>query len=304
MNIIEKNLKERISQFKINWEMDPFPHAIIDNFLPPEIFTKIINGLSHVDSFQDVKKKFQSHVEFNKNVYGDSDLNELAKLPIDILGGSNVKEIFRKFLNGQKLISLCDWPDYGGYYPFHSMITGGVLGAHVDHSHSRDGDLHVANSIFYVSPKWKESWGGETILFNHIGTKAMKKVVPAPNRLILFIHSSSSFHGVNTIFSPAGVQRSTYYMDYYIHEKELSHVYKALKNKGCKNLVYSFHGTSFVPFFPLGVKSFKIKFIFMKSTYPYLGAFLKYMIVRFLLNNRLGRSLRKIKYMFKKKTAN
>ena len=51
-----------------------------------------------------------------------------------------------------------------------------------------------------------------------------------------------------------------------------------------------------MPFFPLGVKSFKIKFIFMKSTYPYLGVFLKYMIVRFLLNNRFGRSLRKIKY--------
>ena len=95
MNIIEKNLKERINQFKINWEMYPFPHAIIDNFLPNEIFSKIISGLGHVDNFQDIKKKFKSHVEFNKNVYGDSDLNELAKLPIDILGGSNVKEIFR-----------------------------------------------------------------------------------------------------------------------------------------------------------------------------------------------------------------
>ncbi len=294
MNNAENTIIDRIKRTKIIWETHPFPHAIIDNFLPEEIFAKITEGLNDVDSFQNIKKKFISHVELNKNVYGDKDLSGALKLPINILGGSFVKEIFENYLNVQKIISLCDWPDYAGYYPFHSMAAGGILGSHVDHSHSKNGDLHVANSIFYVSPEWKPSWGGETLLFSNSGLKIIKKISPIPNRLILFIHSSSSFHGVDTISSPPGVYRNTYYMDYYVHDKELPHIHKTLKIKGSKNLVYSFHATSFVPLFPLGIKSFKIKSIFMKSTYPYLKIFFRYLIARFLLGYRLARKLKRI----------
>ena len=151
MNNIDEVIKERIKKSKIVWETYPFPHAVIDNFLPDDIFGKITSGLNFVNKFQDIKKKFSSHVEFNKNVYGDSDLNGILKMPINILGGAYVKEILENYLGGQKLISLCDWPDYAGYYPFHSMTQGGILGSHVDHSHSKNGDIHVGNSIYYVS---------------------------------------------------------------------------------------------------------------------------------------------------------
>jgi len=290
----EKIMKERIAQFKINWITEPFPHAIIDNFLPPDIFSKVCESLANINSFQDIKKSFQTHVENNKKVYGDKDLNEILKLPINILGGLPVKKIFESYLNTEKLISLSDWPGYGGYYPFHSMASGGILGSHVDHSHSKDGKLHVANSIFYVSSEWQESWGGETLFFNGSGFKINKKILPLPNRLVLFIHSSKSFHGVNTIYSPAKVERRTYYMDYYIKDEQLPQIDKALKNNGYKNSVYSFHSTAFVPLFPLGIKSFKIRDLFKKNTYPYFIIFLKYLIVRYLLNYRIARKIKNI----------
>ena len=106
--------------------------------------------------------------------------------------------------------------------------------------------MHVANSIFFVSPKWETSWGGETLLFSNTGLKIIKKIIPSTNRLVLFIHSSSSFHGVNKITSPVGVNRNSYYMDYYVHDKQLPRMHKTLKTKGSKNLVYSFHSTSFL----------------------------------------------------------
>ena len=292
-NNIEQIIKDRCKQSEIVWNTEPFSHAIIDNFLPADIFLKITEDLNQVYNFQDIKKAFTSHVELNKNVYGDNDLKGNLRLPVNILGGGVIKEILENYLDVQKLISLCDWPDYGGYYPFHSMKVNGILGSHVDHSHSKKGDLHVANSIFFVSPKWEESWGGETLLFSSSGFKIIKKIFPLPNRLVLFVHSSTSFHGVNKITAPTGINRNTYYMDYYINDKDLPKMHKNLKTRGNKNLVYSFHSTSFLPFFPLGIKSFKIKSIFMKSTYPYLKVFLKYLIARFLLNYRLARFLKK-----------
>ena len=107
MNNIEQVIKERIKKSKIIWEAHPFPHTIIDNFLPPDIFAKITDGLNHVDNFQDIKKNFTSHVELNKTVYGDNDLSGTLKLPINILGGFFVKEILGSYLDVQKLISLC-----------------------------------------------------------------------------------------------------------------------------------------------------------------------------------------------------
>lgn len=285
-------IKNKIRSTQVNWENYPFPHAIIDNFLPDDIFKKITDDLKNVNKFQDLKKKFSSHVEFNKKVYGDDDLNEVLKMPINILGGSLVKDLLGKYFEGEELISLCDWPDYAGYYPFHSMTSGGILGSHVDHSHSKDGDIHVGNAIFYVSPKWENSWGGETLLFDSSGLKIIESIAPVPNRLTLFVHSATSFHGVNKILSPNEINRSTYYMDFYVKENSLSKITQVLKNKCEKKPVYSFHSTSFVPFFPLGFKSFKIKSLFMKNTYPYLKTFFKYLISRFLLSYNFSKFFR------------
>ena len=293
MNNIERLVENKIKKSKIEWINDPFPHAIIDDFLPTELFFEISNKLTHVDDIKDLKQSFKTHVELNKKVYGDKDLNDDLRIPIRAMGSDTTKDIFKKYLNIQKMISLSDWSDYGGYFPLHSMKSGGLLGAHVDHSHSKNELLHVANSIFYASNKWHESWGGETILCNSNGFKIIKEIIPKPNRLILFVHSSSSFHGVNTITSPIDVYRNTYYMDYYINDEELPHMTKTLKTKTNKSLKFAFHSTTFIPFFPLGFKSFKINSIFKKSTYRYLIKYIRYLIARHILNYKLARFIKK-----------
>ena len=290
-------LSNSINNLKIKWETEPYTHAIIDDFLPPETFSKIVNNLDILGDLRDVKKRFSNYIESNKEVYGDKDLNELLKLPINILGGVMVKEQFQKLFNIDEITSLTDEPNYGGYYPFHVMGKGGLLGAHVDHSHSFGGKLHVANSIYYASPKWEESWGGETMLLNNLGTKIIKKILFKPNRLILFAHSAKSFHAVNTINCPENIKRMTYYMDYYTNDKNIN----KLKNH-LKNSAYSYHLTTFVPFFPLGLKSFKFKYFFKKSSYEYLRIFFRYLVFRFVFNYKISKFLKNILLFFKKKS--
>ena len=281
-------ITNKIKNLKVDWKNEPFPHAIVDDFLPSEVFSKITDGLNNLKNPEDIKKKFFTYIESNKEVYGDKDLNEILKLPINILGGIEIKKQFENFFNIDQVSSLTDVPNYGGYYPFHIMKKDGVLGSHVDHSHSSEDKLHVANSIYYVSPKWKDSWGGETLLLNSSGIKILKKILPKPNRLILFIHSAKSFHAVNKISCPDTVRRNTYYMDYYTNDKNLSVIYKNIKN-----LTYSFHSTTFVPFFPLGLKSFKIEYFFKKSTYKYLIILFKYAFNRLFLNYNTSKFLKK-----------
>ena len=300
MNNIEEIIKEKINNSKNEWSSSPFPHLIIDNFLPVELFEKISKSSNQVEEVKNFKKFFTSQVELNKKVYGNNDLKGDLRLPVDIIGGKTLKEVIENYLNINGLISLNDWENYGGYYPFHTMKTGGLLGAHVDHSHSLSDNklLHVANAIFYVSEKWNEDWGGETLLFNSTGLKILKKIIPKPNRLILFIHSSTSFHGVNKTKNPSGVTRNTYYMDYYINDEQLKKLTVNLKKKFNLNLKYRHHNTIFIPLFPLEFKSFNFKSIFSRTTFVYIFKYLRYLIGRYLLGYNSSIHLRKLSIKF------
>ena len=283
---------KKIEKLNLEWNVYPFPHAVVDNFLPDELFSNIKKELEIAGEIKNSKSKFKTYLELNKQVYGDKDLIKYSRYPVDILGGKSFIKLINKYIGDMKIISLCDWKNYGGFFPFHRMGNEGVLGSHLDHSHSEFGDLHIANSIYYTSSVWEKSWGGETLLFDKSGLNVIKKIEPRPNRLIIFIHSAVSFHGVNKINSPVNTQRSTYYMDYYTNDLNLTKIVKNLKNKNFRNVKYSFHGTCFVPFFPLGVTSFKIKYLFNKNSYYYLSVFLKFLFNTYILNYELVKKWR------------
>ena len=81
----------------IKWNTNPFPHVVIDNFLPIETFEKISLGLDEVRNFKSIRAHFTSYLANNKKVYGDEDLNENLKLPISILGGKDLTKIFESY---------------------------------------------------------------------------------------------------------------------------------------------------------------------------------------------------------------
>ena len=79
-----------LDSYKINleieWSKNPFPHAVIDNFLPQELFDKISKSIDKTDENKDLQKQFISDLELNKKVYGKKDL----KNPSIILKSKNI----------------------------------------------------------------------------------------------------------------------------------------------------------------------------------------------------------------------
>ena len=274
---LERYLSEKISHQTIQINTIPFPHFVIDDFLPVDIF-KQINSSS--PSGVSLRKEFFTPVEKNKKIWGDEELSGSLLFPVKLLGGAICKKLVSKIISSQSVKSMMDMDNYGGYYPYHSMQVGGFLGSHVDHSYAmNDDDLHVANCIYFVSPKWDETWGGETLLFNQTGFQIIKKILPKPNRLVVFSHSSSSFHGTGTLKCPDSVKRNTYYMDFYIPNSEYYTVRGALKKAFGTNFSIWRHGTTFIPFAPLGIKSFSLKNFL--SRIRYFPSFLLYWLIFF-----------------------
>ena len=58
MSNFEKIIKDNINNSEIRWFTDPFPHVVIDDFLPSELFLKISKKLNKIRDIKDLKKNF------------------------------------------------------------------------------------------------------------------------------------------------------------------------------------------------------------------------------------------------------
>lgn len=262
----------------IEWMAEPFPHAIVDNFLNKSDFKALTKELNRQEL--KVQSTFNSSLE-KKNIYLDSQMGEQAKSVIRIMGGKEIKRIFSEQF-GVKVKSMGDTLGYSGYSPFHVTKDGGLLGSHVDHSDINDGaKRHIANTIFYASNTWEKEWGGETIFFSKNGMIQKSKIEPIPNRLILFAHSAHSFHGVNIFNSKGASERRTFYHDYYIDEKDIDEAMISINLKYQKSTIHSNHSTTFVPFLPFGINS-DIDFskILSKKNFDYIFQYIIYRLNR------------------------
>ena len=237
---------------------DPYPHIIIDNFLSAEVFNDLKASIkSHNSSF--VRRAVSTQLE-EKTVHAGSSLDPATLDLLDILSTNNTLQRVSLLsgVNSNFIHSLADIPGYAGYSPYHLTKDKGFLASHVDHSHVLHNGIpyiHIANAIFYLSDRWEEGWGGETLLFSSTGLSIKKSIQPIPNRLILFLHCATSFHGVARYNSSSNVARETIYNDYYIPANLFAQYQDCLKSH-CKGLPYTNHCTTSVPIIQFGYRHF------------------------------------------------
>ena len=149
------------------------------------------------------------------------------------------------------------------------MNVGGYLGPHVDHSNDPSkGFPHVLNVILYLTPNWNDSYGGHTILFDKQGKQVVKKIEYQSNRLVIFLHSPYTFHGVTKINENCKMKRSTMYFDYY---SKATNPYKML-NVNFKSFFFKHNTTFILP---------RFRDYFKKENKKYLKSYIKYKINKF-----------------------
>lgn len=274
---------------EINWVLDPFPHAVIDNYLKQEDFNKLLEELDKYDN--NILSEFSTALE-NKQIFNNDNLNENAKKLIDHLGSYKIKDIISSFVGNLRILSLAETENFSGYSTFHVTKYNGILGSHVDHSDIQNGEyIHIANAIFYASANWEKDWGGETIFYSRNGFYPKISIEPLPNRLIIFIHTSNSFHGVSS-YRPKDnkVHRKTFYHDYYIKNIDQLKFLQKVNFERQKKLKIFKHGTTFIPFFPNGIKNLSIKKIISLTNFKYLSSYFLY-----FLNRNLGTKFNSLK---------
>lgn len=208
-------------------QAQPFPHIVIDDFLPESILENILNEFPKVSSIDwqkfdnSAEKKLASKVELQM---GDATRLLLYQL------NSSVFINFLEQLTGIDGIISDPHFEGGG---LHQIERGGYLKMHVDFNrHSKLRLDRRLNLLIYLNKNWKEEYGGHLELWDKDMTRREKKILPIFNRCVIFNTTDYSYHGhPEPLTCPEGQTRKSLALYYYSSGRpaeELSNTHSTL----------------------------------------------------------------------------
>lgn len=190
----------------------PFPHIVLDDFLPVELVTRVMEGFPTGQRASDGV--------FNIG-YGGEHKRQITPEDCDRFS----REVFHFFNSRPVLQFLEGLTGIDGLLPdpyfagggFHEISRGGRLGVHADFRINEQ--LHVQrrlNLLIYLNPEWKDEWHGHLELWTRDMKTCAQKVAPLLNRCVVFSTEADTWHGhPDPLAIPEGMTRKSMALYYY-----------------------------------------------------------------------------------------
>lgn len=201
------------------WLKYPFPHCVVDDFLPADVANQIAEEFPKPSS--DVWFRYDNEIEKKLTC------NDWGKFPPSIYSTfqayvepSPFLIYLRNSVNNDELIA--DYGLHGG--GMHCHPNGGKLNPHLDYAiHPKTLQQRKVNLIYYVTPGWQESWGGHLGLWendNGQPGRLATEILPKFNRAVLF-DTTNAWHGLSReVKCPEGMSRNSLAIYYTIPPEE------------------------------------------------------------------------------------
>lgn len=169
---------------------DPFPHLVLDNFLPEQLLARVLGEFPSAES-----GSWERYNDAMQRKLGSRDEEALGPLTRMLLHQLNSSAFlaFLEELTGISGLVPDPWFEGGG---LHQIVRGGLLKVHVDfNKHTLTRLDRRINALLYLNRDWDESWGGHLELWDQDMRRAVRKVAPLFNRLVVFNTTDFANHG-------------------------------------------------------------------------------------------------------------
>lgn len=186
----------------------PFPHIVIDDFLPPAVLEKC---LAKFPSESGVG--FDRGQERNKFQYSPDQMEPWTRALFYSFNSRPFIEVLQNITGIKHLV-----PDpYFLGAGFHEIRTGGHLSVHADFNHHKPMDLERRiNVLIYLNKDWPLEYGGGLELWDRGMSACVERLAPSFNRCVIFNTDSNSYHGnPDPIRHPKGTSRRSIALYYY-----------------------------------------------------------------------------------------
>ena len=156
----------------------PFPHIVLDDFLPPALIDKALENFPTGERASDGVFNIGYGGEHKRQIMPE-DCNRFSR------------ELFQFFNSRPMLQFLEGLTGIDGLLPdpyftgggFHEITRGGRLGVHADFR--LNDQLHVQrrlNLLIYLNPRWDDAWRGQLELWTRDMKECAQRVTPIINR--------------------------------------------------------------------------------------------------------------------------
>ena len=192
----------------------PFPHVVIDDFLPGAIAQQLVDEFPGTDDVPWIA--YDSATERKLESLDEERLAPCTRHVISQLNGGALLTFLQDLTGITGLV-----PDpllWGG--GLHQTERGGFLEVHADFNLHPATQLHRRlNLLLYLNPGWREEWGGHLELWGADMRTCEVRILPSFNRMVVFNTDRSCFHGhPHPLTSPADVTRKSLALYYYARE--------------------------------------------------------------------------------------
>jgi hypothetical protein len=189
----------------------PFPHVVIDDFLPPEVADQALDEFPGPSSIDWVRFNHGGALKL-----GSRNELELSAFTRSVLYQLNSAALlqFLESLTGIGGLVSDPYFEGGG---LHQIERGGFVKIHADFNvHPKLRLERRLNLLIYLNRDWKEEYGGHLELWNHAMTRCEKRILPLFNRCVIFSTTDRAFHGhPEPLTCPAGMTRKSLALFYY-----------------------------------------------------------------------------------------
>jgi hypothetical protein len=193
----------------------PTPSIIINDFFHSDVIESLNNECQNSD---DSKWKV-----FNRNGSHMIEYNDIQQLP-------KAYEAYSYLHSGPFLKWLERLTNINGLIPdphligagYSKSFNGDTLNVHVDFNWNNDLKLYrVLSLIVYLTPDWKEEWGGGLDFYDGSRSKIVKTIPCLYNTCAIWKYDELGFHGYRTpIKCPEGKSRNSIRAFYYVSNGE------------------------------------------------------------------------------------
>jgi hypothetical protein len=190
---------------------DPFPHVVIDGFLPPEVAGRVHSEFPTEETFD--WQCFENALEVKRATRADEPFGPATRELMHELNSRSFVEFLEKLTGIDALIPDPHFEGGG----LHQIPRGGFLKVHADFNyHARyllDRRLSV---LIYLNEEWQDAWNGHLELWDRDMSACRKRVAPLFNRCVIFATTDEAHHGhPETLECPEGTTRKSIAVFYY-----------------------------------------------------------------------------------------